>query len=190
MPAQAVAVPPSARPLDAAALFTAHHAAVYRTAYRITGQAEDAEDVLQTVFLQVLRVAATQELANPGGFLHRLAVNAALNAVRQRRRRRTVPLAPDEPGDRTDGLPAAVRAAALGADPGNDPGAPELRDRLRDALAALPPRAAEIFALRYLEGYTNRQIAELFETSESSIGVTLHRARQRLQAELAPLVAA
>lgn len=178
------------RTIDPAALFAAHHAAVYRTAYRITGQAEDAEDVLQTVFLKVLRFAAAADLANPGGYLHRLAVNTALNQLRQRRRRPTVPLALGEGGDRGDAaeVPATgLRSAAPGVDPASEPAALELRDRLRAALAVLPPRAAEIFALRYLEGYSNRQIAELLDTSESSIGVTLHRARQRLRAELSSL---
>jgi RNA polymerase sigma-70 factor (ECF subfamily) len=183
------------RTIDPAALFAAHHAEVYRTAYRITGQAEDAEDALQTVFLQVLRFAAASDLANPAGYLHRLAVNTALNQLRQRRRRPTVSLASEEAGDAgrvPDGLAEGWLHAATvpdsGADPAAAPAARELRDRLRAALALLPPRAAEIFALRYLEGYSNRQIAELLGTSESSIGVTLHRARQRLRTELSSLV--
>lgn len=179
------------REQDPAALFAAHHAAVYRTAYRITGQAEDAEDVLQTVFLQVLRFAERDELANPGAYLRRLAINTALNLVRQRRRRPTETLAPEDPPSEPPGEASADRAARRGmlsTQPTIDPGAQELRDGLRDALAQLSPRAAEIFALRYFEDYTNRQIAELLKTSESSIGVTLHRARQRLRQALAPLV--
>lgn len=158
------------RPLDTAALFAAHHAAVYRTAYRITGRAEDAEDVLQTVFLQLVRRTDAAEIENPGGYLHRQAVNTALNVLRHRRSRPAVGLDDEDGGDGVRG----------GADAG-DPTAAELRERLRAALARVSPRAAEMFVLRYIEGYTNRQIAERFATSESSIGVTLHRARAQLR---------
>ena len=59
-----------------------------------------------------------------------------------------------------------------------------IRDRLRQALAALNPRAAEIFVLRYFDGYGNREIARLLNTSWSTVAVTLHRTRAKLQKEL------
>ncbi len=194
-PAARPVIRPTSRPLDVAALFAAHHAMVYRTAYRIVGQAEDAEDVLQSVFLQLVRQAGATDVAHAGGYLHRLAVNAALNALRQRRRRPAVGLDRLEGDGPTGSRAARSRSTATGptsaaasADPAADATDPELRAGLRDALGALPPRAAEIFALRYVEGLTNRQIAELLGTSDASIGVTLHRARQRVRASLAPLV--
>jgi RNA polymerase sigma factor (sigma-70 family) len=60
----------------------------------------------------------------------------------------------------------------------------EIRDRLRAALAELNPRAAEIFVLRYFDGYGNREIARLLNTSWSTIAVTLHRTRAKLQKDL------
>jgi RNA polymerase sigma-70 factor (ECF subfamily) len=60
----------------------------------------------------------------------------------------------------------------------------EIRDRLRAALAALNPRAAEIFILRYFDGYGNREIARLLNTSWSTIAVTLHRTRAKLKKDL------
>ena len=60
----------------------------------------------------------------------------------------------------------------------------EIRDWLRRALAALPPRAAEVFALRYLEGEANRDIARMLGISRISVAVSLHRTRQRLQSDL------
>ncbi len=184
-------IAPASRPFDVAALYAAHHGMVYRTAYRIVGQAEDAEDVLQSVFLQLVRQTGGAEIANPGGYLHRLTVNAALNVLRQRRRRPAAALAQDDGAASMGpaGGPAASRAPATieaSADLA-DPAAAELRARLRGALGDLPPRTAEIFALRYVEGLTNRQIAAMLGTSDASIGVTLHRARQRIRAALAPL---
>jgi RNA polymerase sigma factor (sigma-70 family) len=60
----------------------------------------------------------------------------------------------------------------------------EIRDKLRAALAELNPRAAEIFVLRYFDGYGNREIAKLLNTSWSTIAVTLHRTRAKLQKDL------
>src|SRR5215475_6081582 len=68
-------------------LFHEHHGLVYRTAYRITGSAEDAEDVLQTLFVRLLRRSEALDLeGNPRGYLHRAAVNIALDIIRLRRR--------------------------------------------------------------------------------------------------------
>ena len=61
--------------------------------------------------------------------------------------------------------------------------AAELREWLRQAIAALPPRAAEVFALHHLEGLDNREIARALGVSRVSVAVTLHRARRRLQRE-------
>ena len=74
-------------PEDFERTFREHHDLVYRAAYRITGNAEDAEDVLQTLFLRLLRrERALDAEANPKGYLHRAAVNIALDIVRLRKR--------------------------------------------------------------------------------------------------------
>jgi DNA-directed RNA polymerase specialized sigma24 family protein len=70
------------------ALFKEHYGAVYRAAYRITGDPMDAEDVLQTVFTRILRREEELDLSQgAGSYLHRAAVNAALDLLRQRKRR-------------------------------------------------------------------------------------------------------
>lgn len=68
-------------------LFREHYQLVYRTAYGVTGNAEDAEDVLQTIFLRLLRREFPHDLkTNPKGYLYRAAVNVSLNTIRMRRR--------------------------------------------------------------------------------------------------------
>jgi RNA polymerase sigma-70 factor, ECF subfamily len=152
---------------DLERLFRQHHRGVFAAAYRVTGNAMDAEDVLQTVFA---RLAGREDgpglRPDAGPYLRRAAVNAALDVVRSRGRRPDVPLAlADAASDEDD------RAAEHAA----------LRSWLRGALADLEPRAAEVFALRYLEGFANTDIARLLGTTPSSIGVILHRARLRLR---------
>ncbi len=147
-------------------LFQAHHRSVFGTAYRITGNAADAEDVLQTVFLRLAgRDRAAPRLENSASYLRRAAINAALDVLRVRRAEGSVPLDDSQP----------------------DPGQPErsdLRDFLRRSLARLSPEAAEVFALRFFEGHSNREIARLLGMSQVRVAVTVHRARRRLQKEI------
>src|SRR6185503_15470319 len=69
-------------------IFREHHQLVYRTAYGVTGSREDAQDVLQTIFLRLLRREFPPDLKrNPKAYLYRAAVNVSLNTVRARQRR-------------------------------------------------------------------------------------------------------
>jgi RNA polymerase sigma-70 factor (ECF subfamily) len=148
-------------------MYEAHHNMVFRTAHRVTGNAADAEDVLQTVFLRLLRrdPASSAEIDNPESYLRRSAVNAALDVVRSRRASNTL---------ETENLPASGSCTELR----------ELRDSLRRALSKLPERTAEMFALRFFEGYTNPEIAKMMGISQIVVAVTVHRARKRLQQEM------
>lgn len=154
-------------------IFLAHHGRVFRAAYRITGNATDAEDVLQTVFLRLLRQGwAAGAVGNLEGYLHRAAVNAALDLIRERRGAPSAPLEEALPLPDTRFLPDRRQDAR------------ELRSCLRRALAQLKPKAAEIFALRYFEGYDNPAIARMLGASQIDVAVSLYRSRGRLQKEL------
>src|SRR5258708_1103343 len=149
------------KPLDQ--MYEAHHGMVFRTAYRITGNAADAEDVLQTVFLRMVR--GNPAVENPESYLRRSAGNAALDVVRARH---------DNERVERERMGASGLCSELG----------ELRDSLRRALSKLPPRNAEMFAMRFFEGYTNPEIAKLMGISQVVVAVTLHRTRQRLKKEM------
>src|SRR6266545_5774590 len=72
-------------------LFREHYNLIFRAAYRVTGSAVDAEDVLQTVFLRLVRRKEKLDLSpSPGSYLHRAAVNASLDLLRGRTRSRSV----------------------------------------------------------------------------------------------------
>ena len=134
----------------------------------MTGNAADAEDVLQQVFLRLLRRGSTAEpLENQESYLRRAAINLSLDTIRNRQEARAVPL--DD-------------APAMGS--GRQQDQSELRDSLRRALATLSPRAAEIFALRYFEGYKNQEIARMLGLSQVQVAVLLFRTRKQLQSEI------
>lgn len=139
---------------------------MFRTAYRITGNAADAEDVLQTIFLRLLRRDPSASIPeSEESYLRRAAVNASVDLIRSRKAERWAPLTEAE----------SISARASTAD---------LRDGLRRALASLNPQAAEIFALRYFEDFNNREIAKALRISQVLVAVKLHRARQQLQTQL------
>lgn len=149
-------------------LFRNHQALVFRAAYRITGNASDAEDVLQTVFLRLAgRDPSALPVENQDSYLRRAAVNAALDIARRRGRSRET--SSEEP------LPDRGQP---------EPDRQELRDCLRQALGRLAPREAEVFTLRFLEGYSNTEIARMLRLSRVSVAVIVHRARRRLQQEI------
>lgn len=150
-------------------IFLENQGRVFRAAFRVTGSASDAEDVLQTVFLRLARREVdARDVTFVSSYLYRAAVNTALDVLRARRV--SVPLEEAEqdlPGVADDGVDRE-----------------DLRRRLRRALGGLPSRWAEIFVLRHFEGYGNHEIAEMLGMSRATVGVTLFRARHRLQKAL------
>ena len=149
-------------------VFTDHREMVFRAAYRVTGNSSDAEDVLQTVFLRLLHSEQPPEIRHLRAYLHRAAVNAALDLLRARKDSRNLPLE-DQPEM------AGPSSAASRQETG------ELRTWLRHALARLNPKWAEMFVLRFIEDYTNREIARMMGTSSAAVAVALHRTRVQLK---------
>jgi|ERR1035438_4360359 RNA polymerase sigma-70 factor (ECF subfamily) len=170
------AVPFTESPEALSQLFAEHHRRVLAAACRITGSMADAEDVTQAVFL---RLASGNELpmTNAGSYLYRAAINGALDLLRRRKTASAEPLeeAMGIASARQDSSPEAVASSR------------ELGCRLRLAIGELAPRAAEMFALRYLEDVGNREIAALMGTSQAVVAVTLHNARSRLKKRLREL---
>jgi RNA polymerase sigma-70 factor (ECF subfamily) len=165
---------PSDPPPDLDLVFREHHAAVFRAAYRVTGNASDAEDVLQTVFMRLLRRPPdAQAVGNMEGYLRRAAVNAALDLIRSRQAAPQVPL--------DDLAPILSENASLAPDRLHR--STEIRHWLREAVARLSPRAAEMFTLRFFEGQDNPEIAQALGTTTASVAVTLSRTRDRIQQE-------
>ena len=145
-------------------MFRDHHGLVYRTAYRVTGNPADAEDVVQTLFLRLLRHRYGPGLReNPGGYLRRASVNIALDIIRSRKH--------DAPADSQLDVTKTIEPT-------------EAQDLVRSALGQLSPKLAELFVLRHVEGYYNNEIAEMFGMSYATVAVLLFRARTRLKKAL------
>ena len=152
---------------------------VLQAAYRVTGSSQDAEDVLQTVFTRLARRSGQPDFsASPKAYLHRAATNAALDIVQSRRVRSGVSLEDSSQEVHRDPAPEPERRQ-MGR---------QLHDQLRDVLTRVSRRGAEIFVLRYFEGLDNQEIAEHLGTTSNTVAVTLHRVRERVKEEMAPMM--
>ena len=157
-------------------LFAEHYRRVLMAAYRISGNMADAEDVAQAVFVR-LGTGESSQLGNAGSYLYRAAINGSLDLLR---RRKAVAAEPLESA-------ADLVSTAAGAYPEAEISGRELGGLLRQAIGELAPRAAEMFALRYLEEMDNREIAKLMGTSAAVVAVTLHQSRSKLKKRLIEL---
>jgi len=148
-------------------IFREHYQLVYRTAYSVTGSRQDAEDVLQTIFLRLLQREVPPDFRkSPKAYLYRAAVNLSLNTVRSRKRQNVA------------GDVECLEAPAPSAESSTDG---QMQRSLVDAIAQLKPRAVEILILRYEHNYSDAEIAKMLGKSRGTIAVTLYRTRGRLK---------
>ena len=146
--------------------FRNHANLVFTTAYGITRSREDAEDIVQTIFLRLFRSGLPPDLhKNPKGYLYCAATNQSLTLLRSRRRR---PAADIETAD--------IAHGAAGEQPDLF-----LNRRLYDAIENLNPKEVQALMLRYAHGYTDAEIAKLLGASRVSVAVRLHRAKAHLK---------
>ena len=149
-------------------VFRQHAPMVYRTARAITGSPEEAEDIVQTVFLRLLKGDYADNLrTNLKGYLYRAAVNLSLDTLRARRRRPFI-----RELDRVE----AVAPAATSFD--------EVAQWLDAALSHLDSPSLEILTLRYVHDHSDGEIAQLLGTSRGAIALRLFRLRRRLRSLL------
>ncbi|MDA0632399.1 SigE family RNA polymerase sigma factor [Nonomuraea sp. MCN248] len=144
-----------------------HQQALMRTAYLLTGDAHQAEDLLQNVLLKVLgRWSRLARVEHPEAYARKALVNQHIS-WRRRRVRSEFPTA--EPPDR----------------PYSSEDSTVVRLVMRRALMRLPPRQRAVIVLRYYEDRTERETAELMNCSVGTVKSQAHYALARLR-ELAP----
>lgn len=158
-------------------LYRAYADAVFSLAYRLTGSHDDAQDVLQDVFVGL--PDALESYSEQGRFeswLKRVTARTALMRMRAQRRKREDPLEPLD-GGALSGMPrnAPDAAAAHAVD----------RLAMQTALARLPQTLRAVFLLREVEGYAHDEIAGLLGISAGASATRLSRAWSLLRKDLA-----
>ena len=142
---------------------------VFAICLRMTGDGQRARELTHDAFVRAWeRLSTFRGEAAFETWMHRLAVNVVLTATRGDRRRAARMVESDDEG---------TESRAAFSQPPVDV---ETRLDLERAIAALPPRAREVFVLHDVEGYRHEEIADRLELQPSSVRAQLHRARQLL----------
>ena len=149
-------------------LFAEHSRLIYCAAYSVTGHRQDAEDVLQTVMLKLIRRQdlPADAFENPRGYMYRAAVNEALSIVRSPERQI------EKVGLEDVELPAHDAEAG---------GEDDHKRLVRAAIEKLDPDSLSIVMLHYQEGFTGVEIARMLGQSRSAVAMTLLRARDEIR---------
>lgn len=155
---------------------------VWRTLWRLLADRADVEECYQETFIAALKLSRRQPVENWSAVLCSIATARAMDRLRSRYR---------QGGRRQSGagrVESAGRqlseATSTEASPEQRAVATELSERLREAMSRLPERQAEIFYLHALCGWSHHELSERMQMTENAVGVTIHRARQRLRALL------
>lgn len=156
-------------------LFLHEYGRVAGIAYRVLGDAAEAEDVAQEVFLSFYR-RHRADASYASAWLHAAAAHTALNAVRGRRRR-------ERREDAAGREAAAGRDAERIADPEEEAMAAEQRSEVRAALARLPGASAALLALRY-SGLSYGEVGAALGINSDQIGTRLRRAQDAFRKEV------
>ena len=155
-----------------------HSARVYRLAYRLTGNAHDAEDLTQEVFVRVFRSLSSYTPGTFEGWLHRITTNLFLDLVRRRARIRFDPLPDDAERIPARGLAGMESPAQAYDDTHFDAD-------VQAALDALPPDFRAAVVLCDLEGLSYEEIAATLGIKIGTVRSRIHRGRTQLRAALA-----
>jgi RNA polymerase sigma-70 factor (ECF subfamily) len=150
-----------------------HADRVYRLAYRLTGNAHDAEDLTQETFIRVFRSLASYQPGTFEGWLHRITTNLFLDMVRRRSRLRMEGL-PDD----TDRLPGG------GPDPEQIYSETHLDPMLQASLDELAPEFRAAVVLCDIEGLSYEEIGATLGVKLGTVRSRIHRGRAALRESL------
>nr|WP_037580786.1 SigE family RNA polymerase sigma factor [Phaeacidiphilus oryzae] len=151
--------------------FTAYvrerRASLYATAYHLTGDRYEAEDLLQSALFSTYRAwGRITDKAAVGGYMRRTMTNLHISAWRRRK-------VNEYPTEEMPESPSSADADAMGGT--------ELRAVLWQALAKLPENQRTMLVLRYYEGRTDPEIAEILDISVGTVKSSIWRALRRLR---------
>ena len=158
-----------------AALVVRYQQPVYNAAYRVLGNAEDAADIAQAVFLKVAeRLQEYDPRFKFFSWLYRIAINESLNLLRRNGR--------EEPLDEEMDIPGADNA-----NPEWQLGEAQVSRRVQGALMRMRAEDRVMIALRHFSECSYREIAAILELDERTVKSRLYEARSRLRGLLQDL---
>ena len=163
-----------------------HGRAVYRLAYRMTGSAQDAEDVVQDTFLKAYKqLSRFESRANFGTWLHRIAVNCSIDLIRSRPHRE----AGHDDADLEQFGAGLESTDATGTSPERLMMSTEVQQRIGDAMGSLSRMERAAFILRHFEGRSIDEISQSLGLKTNATKHSIFRAVRKMRVVLEPFVA-
>ena len=162
-------------------LVSRYETKAYNLAMRLTRNQEDAEEVLQDVFVTVYRkLSGFEGKSKFSSWLYRVTANAAFMKLRKRRTERAVP---------TDDIHTVILAQgrveqSLNFEADSRANAQELRDALGKAIGRLPDDYRAVFVLRDIDGLSNKEVSDILGLTIPAVKSRLHRSRLMLRRRL------
>lgn len=155
-----------------------HSHAVFRLAFRITGNEQDAEDAVQEAFLRAFtQLDRFQDRSAFGTWIYRIAANCAVDVLRERARHAR---------RRDDEAGVSESMASDDADPERVTLGREYRRRVEETMGRLSPLERAAFGLRHFEGRSIAEIGELLGLGESAAKHSIFRAVKKIRLALQP----
>jgi RNA polymerase sigma-70 factor, ECF subfamily len=158
-----------------------HSHALFRLAYRMTGNEHDAEDVVQEALVKAYRsLDRFEDRSSVGSWLYRITANCAYDSLRSKQRRGRL---------MGDGDPEDAVLETPSADPGPDrlAASSEIRQRVDVALARMSVRERSAFVLRHFEGRPLNEIGESLGMDLNATKQSILRAVQKVRLVIGPL---
>jgi len=158
-------------------LYDDYHQKVYNTAITMLGNAEDAEDVVQEVFMKIYRkISSFDGRSKIGTWLYRIAVNVCIDHVRRNKVQRTKTLSVEEE--------TLINLKEKGNEVEKSVTSGEVNKIARNAITRLSPKLRTVVVLRDLQGFAHAEIADILGCSKGTVSSRLSRGRLKLRALL------
>jgi RNA polymerase sigma-70 factor (ECF subfamily) len=169
------------------ALVERHSRSIFRVVYRMTGNQQDAEEIVQETFLRAYKSLERFELrANFSTWLYRIAVNRTLDFLNARKTRMqtkdTYQIAENPDGEEGN----QVQLPATGPGPDRLLLSAEMKHKIADALGLLSPAERVAFTMRHMEGRSIEEISKTLNLRASAAKNSVFRAVQKLRQQLEP----
>lgn len=162
-----------------------HTRSIYGVAWRMTGNHQDAEELVQETFLRAYRSLRSFELRSSfSTWLYRIAVNRALDFLKAKKMEDKYQISED-PGPKEDDR--EIQVATSNPGPDRLLLSAEARQKIAQAIELLSPAERLAFTMRHMEGKSIEEIGQALNVRTSAAKNSIFRAVQKIRQQLAPL---
>ena len=165
-----------------------HTRSIHGVAYRMTGNEQDAEEILQETFLRAYKSLRSFELRSSfSTWLYRIAVNRCLDFLKAKKMTDAYQISEEPGGEENE---REIQVAASNPGPDRLLLSAEARQKIGEAISLLTPAERVAFTMRHMEGKSIEEISKSLNVRASAAKNSIFRAVQKIRKELEPLVAA